>query len=91
MARVYRTGDRVFAFSDRPDLVLSLVCGGPERWAVTVFDCQQKKAAITEHAEPSLDAAKRFAGQFAAERYGADLSRLVWRESLVIRPSGPSG
>ena len=90
MARSYRSGDRVFAFSDRPDLVLSLVCGG-DRWAVTVFDCQTKKAAVTDHPETSLEAAKRFAGQFAAERYGADLSQLVWRESLVIRPSGPSG
>ena len=81
----------MFAFSDRPELVLSLVCGGVDRWAVTVFDCQQKKASLADHTEPSLEAAKRFAGQFAAERYGADVSQLVWRESLVIRPSGPSG
>jgi hypothetical protein len=81
----------VFAFSNRPELVLSLVCGAEDRWAVTVFDCQQKKASLTDHTEPSLEAAKRFAGQFAAERYGADVSQLVWRESLVIRPSGPAG
>jgi hypothetical protein len=91
MARAYRTGDRVFAFSDRPELVLSLTCGGPDRWAVTVFDCQQRKAAVADHTEASLEAAKRFAGQFAAERYGSDVSQVVWRESLVIRPSGPSG
>jgi hypothetical protein len=90
MARAYRRGDRVFAFSDRPELVLSLVCGG-ERWAVTVFDFQQQKATLTDHTEASLEAAKRFAGQFAAERHNADVSQLVWRESLVIRPSGPSG
>jgi hypothetical protein len=91
MARNYRSGDRVFAFSDRPDLVLSLTCSGPQSWAVTVFDFQQKRAALADHTETSLEAAKRFAGQFAAEHYGADVSRLVWREALVIRPSGPSG
>ena len=91
MAREYRAGDRVFAFSDRPDLVLSLTCSGPQQWAVTVYDFQQKKATLSDHGEPSLEAAKRFAGQFAEEHHGADVSRLVWRESLVMRPSGPSG
>ncbi len=80
----------MFALSDRPELVLSLICAG-EQWAVMVFDFQQKKATLKDHTEATLEAAKRFAGQFAAEHHGADASQLVWRESLGIRPSGPSG
>jgi hypothetical protein len=91
MARVYRPGDRVFAFTDRPDLVLSLICQAPEQWAVTVFDFGEKKAAISDHREPSFDDAKRYAVSFVAEKYGADVSGAAWREALVIRPSGPSG
>ncbi|MGE0407252.1 MAG: hypothetical protein AB7O65_13230 [Candidatus Korobacteraceae bacterium] len=91
MSRIYRAGDRVFAFSDRPELVLSLTCLEPETWGVTVFDFTEKKATLTDHTERSLEDAKRFVGKFASERYGADISQLVWREALTIRPSGPSG
>jgi hypothetical protein len=91
MAKTYRAGDRVFAFKDRPDVVLSLVCSTPERWLVTVFDFSERQAVLADHAEPSLDRAKHYAGTFVAQRYGADLGDVTWREVLVIRPSGPSG
>ncbi len=91
MARTYRPGDRVFAFTDTPDLVLSLVCTAAQQWGVTVFDFAEKKAAITEHSEPSLEQAKRFVATFVLDRYKLDVSEVAWREVLVIRPSGPSG
>ncbi len=91
MARTYRPGDRVFAFTGQPDLVLSLTCSAPEQWAVTVFDFGEQKAAVADHRVPTLDEAKRFAQSFVAERYGADVSSVSWREALVMRPSGPSG
>jgi hypothetical protein len=91
MARTYRPGDRVFAFTDKPDLVISLVCTPAQQWGITVFDFASKKASITGHAEPSLEQAKRFATSFVAEHYQLNASSADWREVLVIRPSGPAG
>lgn len=91
MAREYRAGDCVLALTTGPDLILSLTFDHGRRWRVTVFDSTQKKAAVTDHHEPTLEDAKRFAGQFAASQYGLDASALAWKDVLVVRGSGPSG
>jgi hypothetical protein len=91
MAREFRAGDCVLAMTSQPDLALSLTCNQAAQWRVTVFDLGEKKAALTDHHEPSLEHAKRFVASFVAEKYGLDVSGVSWREVLIIRPSGPSG
>ncbi|HXZ27223.1 MAG TPA: hypothetical protein VEG08_04390 [Terriglobales bacterium] len=91
MAREYRTGDCVLAMTTGPDLVLSLTCNLAQRWQVTVFDSAKKKATLTDHEEPTLEAAKRFATGFVASQYGVDVGGATWKEVLKVRPSGPSG
>ena len=91
MAREYRTGDCVLAMTTGPDLVLSLTCNLARQWRVTIFDSTQKKAAVADHEEPSLEAAKRYVAGFVSTQYGVDVSGVTWKEVLVVRPSGPSG
>ena len=91
MARDYQTGDCVLAMTTGPDLVLSLTCNLAHRWDVTVFDSTQKKAAVTNHEEPTLEAAKRYAAGVVSSQYGLDVGGVTWKEVLKVRPSGPSG
>ena len=91
MAREYRTGDCILAMTTGPDLVLSLTCNLVHRWQVTVFDSTQKKAAVTDHEEPTLEAAKRYVAGFVSSQYGLDVGGVTWKEVLKVRPSGPSG
>lgn len=91
MSRHYCPGDCVLAVLDSPDLALSLTFTHAAQWRVMVFDLAEKRAALAEHLEPSLDRAKQFVLRFVAERFGRDLSGLPWREVLVPRGSGPAG
>lgn len=91
MAQHYFPGDCVLALTDQPSLALSLTFDNTARWRITVFDLQEKKAAITDQFERSLDAAKRYVVQYVRTEYGLDVSALCWREVRTVRGEGAAG
>jgi hypothetical protein len=91
MAHHYFPGDCVLALIDRPSLALSLTFDNAARWRITVFDLQEKKAALTDQFERSLDSAKRYVGQYVRTKYGLDVSSLKWREVRTVRGEGAAG
>ncbi len=91
MAQHYFPGDCVLALTDQPNLALSLTFDNGARWRITVFDLQEKKAAITDQFERSLDAAKRYVVQYVRTKYGLDVSALHWREVRTVRGEGAAG
>jgi hypothetical protein len=91
MAHNYFPGDCVLALVDRPSLALSLTFDHASAWRITVFDMQEKKAAVTDHLERSLDSAKRYVRDYVRTRYGLDISDLSWREVRIIRGEGAAG
>lgn len=84
--RRYYPYDAVFAITSSPDLAVQLTCE-PGRWRVMVFDLAQKAAAIAEHYEASLAAAKRFVSEYVRARYGLSLDNITWKEALRRRGS----
>ena len=91
MAHHYFPGDCVLALIDRPSLALSLTFDNAARWRITVFDLQEKKAALTDQFERSLDSAKRYVVQYVRTKYGLDVSALKWREVRTVRGEGAAG
>ncbi len=91
MAQNYFPGDCILALTDQPSLALSLTFEYSAQWRITIFDLQQKQAALTNHLERSLDAAKSYVVEYVKGKYGIDVSRLTWREMRVVRGSGAAG
>ena len=91
MAQHYFPGDCVLALTDRPSLALSLTFDHPARWRITVFDLQERKAALTDQFEKSLDSAKRYVVEYVRKKYGLDVSTLNWREVHTVRGEGAGG
>ncbi len=91
MTQNYFPGDCVLALVDQPSLALSLTFDHASTWRITVFDLQEKKAAVTDHLERSLDSAKRYVRNYVRTNYGLDISNLKWSEVRIMRGSGAAG
>lgn len=91
MSQNYFPGDCVLALVDRPSLALSLTFDHAAAWRITVFDLQEKKAAVTDHLERSLDSAKRYVRDYVRTKYNIDVSNLSWSEVRMVRGSGAAG
>jgi len=91
MAQHYFPGDCVLALIDRPCLALSLTFDHGSRWRITIFDLHEKKAALTDQFERSLDSAKRYVIQYVRSKYGIDVGALSWREVRTVRGEGAAG
>ncbi len=91
MAPHYFPGDCVLALTDQPSLAVALTFDQGARWRITVFDLQQKKAALTGQFERSLEAAKRYVTHYVSAHYGLDVSKLQWREVRTVRGEGAAG
>lgn len=91
MAQTYFPGDCVLALTDRPSLALSLTFEARAQWRITVFDLQEKKAALTGQFERTLEAAKKYAVNYVKTKYGIDVSALEWREARTVRGEGAAG
>jgi hypothetical protein len=91
MAQTYFPGDCVLALTDQPSLALSLTFDHALAWRITVFDLQEKRAAVADHLERSLDSAKHYARDYVRTKYGVDIRNLSWREVRMVRGSGAAG
>ncbi len=91
MAQNYFPGDCVLALTDQPSLALSLTFHESAKWRITIFDLQQKRAALTGQFEKSLDGAKRFVVDYVKSKYGLDVRNLKWREVRIVRGEGAAG
>ncbi len=91
MTQTYFPGDCVLALVDQPSLALSLTFDHASAWRITVFDLQERKAAVTGHLERSLDSAKRYVRDYVQTRYGLDIRNLRWSEVRIMRGSGAAG